>query len=436
MYGGQPRICPAVCRRRRRVDADPVESCTPPEALLAGLLLSPSRSSCSSRGGGGGGGGAAHVAAAAAACELYTPLSPISLQRCFSAGVSAADAEAASHASSSHLYYSAAESSVGPASSSAASLSSLSVASCFAGGPAGGAFSAALPALLQDAALAEHLELLLHTILDAATDDVAALELWTDVCDGVSRNGRLGVCELLGRWGCARRLLRRVCRACFGVAAAGVTLADEDAFDASRRSLSLAVSAVGFLWNARLAGPRQVMGFVRTMLDGTCPHPVAVEAAQFAELIQPRAGELAVRLLADVYSAAAARARDPRSRDLLGHASTLLHAQRYVVQAAYRTVQVSGIDVHATEHELLQLLRRCGELVRLRLCGDRKAPCVSGHFVFKTAEGAERLMAMDGERLGRMRLKTTLCTGAVMGKAGLQGFGRHRKIRDTDLLAE
>ena len=304
-------------------------------------------------------------------------------------------------------------------------------------GASSGLTAAASSTTLDDAGDARCLELLSKELCAEGAADVQVVELWGEVAARLAKQ-HLNRFEFLNasRNPHAKQVVKRLGAACFGIAAAGVSLTDEDAFDEAKRALEGAVGIFGFLFNAKLVGAKQATGFVRTLVDGVAPFDMAMAAANFAALTISRAGELECRPLSDTYAAASERAMDPRSVQILGETAEKLQALRYSVQAAYRTVQVSGIDVHATEHELLQLLRRCGELVRLRLCGDRKAPCVSGHFVFKTAEGAERLMAMDGERLGRMRLKTTLCTGAVMGKAGLQGFGRHRKIRDTDLFAE
>eukprot|EP01061_Rhynchopus_euleeides_P014300 TRINITY_DN2481_c1_g1_i1.p2 TRINITY_DN2481_c1_g1~~TRINITY_DN2481_c1_g1_i1.p2 ORF type:complete len:313 (+),score=123.40 TRINITY_DN2481_c1_g1_i1:474-1412(+) len=98
-----------------------------------------------------------------------------------------------------------------------------------------------------------------------------------------------------------------------------------------------------------------------------------------------------------------------------------------------RTVRVSGIDSHAKEKELLDLLRDCGHVVKLRLCGRREDATIFGFFQFKTVEGAQRLIHKGQNfKLGSRQLKVEMASSSIKDsrQAGLH------LMRGSDMIGQ
>eukprot|EP01064_Diplonema_japonicum_P013991 TRINITY_DN2151_c2_g1_i1.p1 TRINITY_DN2151_c2_g1~~TRINITY_DN2151_c2_g1_i1.p1 ORF type:complete len:430 (+),score=49.79 TRINITY_DN2151_c2_g1_i1:37-1290(+) len=78
-----------------------------------------------------------------------------------------------------------------------------------------------------------------------------------------------------------------------------------------------------------------------------------------------------------------------------------------------RTIYVCGIDTTIWEQTLVGFLEGCGELEKVRLCGDRSNHTVFGFFEYRTREGALNLLAKNQLKLGSYVLKISLASSAI-----------------------
>ena len=104
--------------------------------------------------------------------------------------------------------------------------------------------------------------------------------------------------------------------------------------------------------------------------------------------------------------------------------------------AKARTVYVCGIDTRISEQELLMLASQCGELSKVRLCGDRKNPTVFGFFEYKTVEEARRLVNLDQTKFGLFVLKISFAARSIRDPRGtfLHSYNlKSQPIREGDI---
>eukprot|EP01061_Rhynchopus_euleeides_P005393 TRINITY_DN14648_c0_g1_i1.p1 TRINITY_DN14648_c0_g1~~TRINITY_DN14648_c0_g1_i1.p1 ORF type:complete len:486 (+),score=115.07 TRINITY_DN14648_c0_g1_i1:217-1458(+) len=102
-----------------------------------------------------------------------------------------------------------------------------------------------------------------------------------------------------------------------------------------------------------------------------------------------------------------------------GSAATTPTGSRADLQSARpRTVYVCGIDTSVPEQTLIDFASQCGELTKVRLCGDRKSPTVFGFFEYATVEEARRLVAQDQQKLGNKILKISFASQSIKDPRG------------------
>ena len=210
---------------------------------------------------------------------------------------------------------------------------------------------------------------------------------------------------------------------------------DGPGFDAQLSQKTDAARAAAFLHNAKLLPHANVVGFVSALLshdDTLYPNLLAL-----SEFVDTTLQYLSDQALGVVHKEVQQLLHSGDTHDvinqLLQHISSHLDEQLRANNAPVlqRTVRVSGIDTQAPERDLLALLRQCGHVVKLRLCGRRTDETVFGFFQFKTADGAALMMAKgQGFQLGSRQLRVEMATSSIKDS---RQAGVHRMRGDASI---
>ena len=214
---------------------------------------------------------------------------------------------------------------------------------------------------------------------------------------------------------------------------------DGPGFDAQLSQKTDAARAAAFLHNAKLLPHANVVGFVSALLshDDTL-YPNLLALSEFVDGVlvyfaEHTLLEVSKTLRKTCAVHAAHGYLSPFVHDMLKRLMCRLDEQLRANNAPVlqRTVRVSGIDTQAPERDLLALLRQCGHVVKLRLCGRRTDETVFGFFQFKTADGAALMMAKgQGFQLGSRQLRVEMATSSIKDS---RQAGVHRMRGDASI---
>ena len=192
-------------------------------------------------------------------------------------------------------------------------------------------------------------------------------------------------------------------------------------FDEQMENKMDAARLAAFLYNAKLFTPEDTDAFIRALvMHEDTVYPNLLAAALFVQdslqFFTAQTLNALAQLLTQALLAQKVHGAHDMALSLLTDLEAKVQAEMVENQAPVlqRTVRVSGIDSRASEKELLDLLRACGHVVKVRLCGQRKETTLFGFFQFKTVHGAQELIRRGhGYKLGGRPLKVELATSSI-----------------------
>eukprot|EP01061_Rhynchopus_euleeides_P031374 TRINITY_DN51955_c0_g1_i1.p1 TRINITY_DN51955_c0_g1~~TRINITY_DN51955_c0_g1_i1.p1 ORF type:complete len:348 (+),score=134.55 TRINITY_DN51955_c0_g1_i1:32-1045(+) len=104
------------------------------------------------------------------------------------------------------------------------------------------------------------------------------------------------------------------------------------------------------------------------------------------------------------------------SYQMQGGRKTKKDHKAYQMQQQQRrenTVYIVGIDASLPEGDLLSFISQCGNLVKVRLCGDTTNRTIYGFFEFDSKDSAETLVAKTGSVLGNYTIHCSFARQAI-----------------------